>query len=485
MVYIGLCKKASLQTDKAAPLRTRVLLSPMSRYNVFMGKCHCETFTSGQQDPASPVKKAPRLLFADDHGIIYEHPDLLAMGMSGQELVLPEPEEWIPLPEMSRLFYMPGCPPVGLDPASGRSVCLETERVGRRRVRCSAVAAFLEPGYVRTLLPAARSSGKQYVLPLWAYTAVGFTSGGYAAAAFQVEANPHWDPRNFDDTELLPKVEEMLEGGASPLLRHLSHCALHNHCFAAKNLFMRRWEAPLPVSRKCNARCLGCLSRQPKGSCPSAHQRIRFRPELEHIVELAVQHLEEAQEPIVSFGQGCEGEPLTEADLIARAIGRIRARTTLGTLNMNSNGSLPQALKRVLEAGLDSVRISLNSARREFYTAYCRPRGFGLDEVEESLGLARKAGLFTMINYLVFPGISDQEEEWESLKTLVQRTGVQFLHMKNLCIDPQIYLRAMPRSTSTPMGMRQLWRRIRQELPHVRLGYFNQPVPKTPSPSSS
>lgn len=449
-----------------------------------MTKSNSKNATS-DQNPVSPIREAPKLLFADERGVIYEHPDLLAMGMSGWELVLPEPEEWIPLPEMSRLFFMPNCPPVGMDPANGKPVCLETERVGRRKIRCSAVAAFLEPGYVRTLLPASRTSDKEYVLPLWAYTAVGFTSGGYAAAAFLVEANPHWDPRNFDDRELLPRVKEMLEGRKSPLLRHLSNCALHNHCFAAKNLFMRRWEAPLPVSRKCNARCLGCLSRQPQGSCPAAHKRIRFRPELEDIVELAVSHLEQAPEPIVSFGQGCEGEPLTEAELIAEAIVKIRSRTKLGTLNMNSNGSLPQALKQVIEAGLDSLRISLNSARPEFYLSYCRPKGFGLEEVEESLGLARKAGLFTMINYLVFPGISDQQKEWENLKGLVQRTGVQFLHMKNLCIDPEIYLRSMPKPTSASMGMRQLWRKIRQELPHLRLGYFNQPVPKTPSQSSS
>ncbi len=419
------------------------------------------------------------MLFADEGGVIYEHPELLAMGMSGDEPILPEPGEWIPLPEMSRLFYMPGCPPLGADPTSGQPVCLESERVGRTRVRCYAVAAFLEPGYVRTLLPAFRSSGKNYVLPLWAYTAVGFASEGYAAAAFQVEANPHWDPRNFDDRELLPRLRQRLRGKNSPLWSHLADCAVLNHCFAAKNLFLGRWEAPLPVSRRCNARCLGCLSSQPKGSCPAAHRRIRFRPRLEDMVELAVEHLELAHEPIVSFGQGCEGEPLTEAQLIAEALGKIRARTGRGTLNMNTNGSLPQAVKQVVEAGLDSVRVSLSSARPELYEAYCRPVGFGLEEVEESLTLAREAGLFTMINYLVFPGITDQEEEWESLKGLVTRTGVHFLHMKNLCIDPHLYLKSMPRGESTSLGMRRLWRKIREELPDLRLGYFNQPVSKT------
>jgi pyruvate-formate lyase-activating enzyme len=440
-------------------------------------------FCPSPQEEA-PVQELPRLLFADQRGVIYEHPTLLALGMSGDQFVLPAQTEWIPLPGMSKLFYMPGCPPVGMDPSSGRQVTLETQWLGRKRVNCSAVAAFLEPGYVRTLLPACRSSQKQYVLPLWAYTAVGFASGTYTAAAFRVEANPHWDPRNFDDRELLPVVEERLgRPDAGPLLRHLAQCALLNHCFAAKNLFLNRWEAPLPLSRRCNARCLGCLSSQPRGSCPSAHRRIRFRPQLDEIVELAVGHLERAQDPIVSFGQGCEGEPLTEARLLAKAIEEIRRRTDMGTVNLNTNGSLPMALGLAVQAGLDSVRISLNSARPELYRAYCRPRGFALEQVEESLEIARKGGLFTMINYLVFPGVTDQEEEWESLRALLSRTGVQFLHLKNLCIDPDLYLRAMPRGTSPPMGMRELCSRIQQEFPQLRLGYFNQPAQRVPDPA--
>lgn len=428
---------------------------------------------------SSNAQEPPRLLFADERGTIYDHPRLLALGMSATQWVLPDQQEWIPLPDMSRLFYMPGCPPVGLDPNTGRLVVLQSERVGRRRVRCFAVAAFLEPGYVRTLLPAAETSSKDYVLPLWAYTAVGFSAGGHVAAAFQVEHNPHWDPRNFDDREVMPRVQERLKSGkASPLVRHLADCALLNHCFAAKNLFLGRWEAPLPVSKTCNARCLGCLSHQPKGSCPAAHSRMSFRPSVEQIVDLAVEHLETAQDPIVSFGQGCEGEPLTEAQLIAEAVGKIRARTGRGTINLNTNGSLPKALHLIVEAGLDSVRISLNSARAELHRAYFRPRGFHLQEVQESLRMCREAGVFTMINYLVFPGISDQEEEWLHLRGLMQSTGVQFLHLKNLCIDPEVYLRAMPAGSSPAMGMMELWRKIREEFPEVELGYFNQPAPR-------
>lgn len=419
----------------------------------------------------------PKLIFSDEKGRIFDHPHLLALGRSGRDLVLPSKEEWTVLPEMSRLFFLPGCPPIGMDPDTGDLVVLETERIGAKNVRCWAVAGFLEPGYVRTLLPAAQFSGKDYILPLWAYTAVGFMEGRYVASAFRIEEDPHWDPRNFDDREILPKVEERLgSGSAGPLIRHLANCALVNHCFAAKNLFLKRWEAPLPVSRKCNARCLGCLSHQPKGSCPPAHTRINFRPSLEELVEVAVEHLERAEDPIVSFGQGCEGEPLTEASLIGDAIEKIRSRTSKGTINLNTNGSMPDELAILVEKGLDSVRISLNSTRASLFKAYVRPKGFDLGDVEKSLRICSQKGIFTMVNYLVFPGISDEEEEWEALKRLIERAELNFLHLKNLCIDPELYLAKMPTRASGAMGMRELKRRLEVEFPQLGLGYFNKAV---------
>ena len=423
----------------------------------------------------------PRLLFSDEKGRIFDHPYLLALGRSGRDLVLPTEEEWTTLPEMSRLFFLPGCHPIGMDPDTGDLVILESEKVGKRKVKCWAVAGFLEPGYVRTLLPAADFSEKTYVLPLWAYTAVGFKEGSYVASAFRIEEDPHWDPRNFDDREVLPKVEERLSSKTGgPLLRHLANCALVNHCFAAKNLFLQRWEAPLPVSRRCNASCLGCLSRQPKGSCPPAHRRMSFRPSVEEIVELAVEHLERAEDPIVSFGQGCEGEPLTEASLIGEAIQKIRSRTSKGTINLNTNGSMPEELAALVDRGLDSVRISLNSARPPLFRAYVRPRGFDLEDVEESLRICSQRGIFTMVNYLVFPGISDEKEEWEALRGLIERTGVKFLHLKNLCIDPELYLASMPTSASGAMGMRELKRILQEEFPDLGLGYFNKALKKGP-----
>ena len=85
-------------------------------------------------------------------------------------------------------------------------------------------------------------------------------------------------------------------------------------------------------------------------------------------------------------------------------------------------------------------------------------------------------GLYTMINYLVFPGVTDQEEEIEALLALIKKTGVNFLHVKNLNIDPQLYLDRMPKADSSAVGMKRMADILEEEFPDLKLGYFNQPV---------
>ena len=422
-------------------------------------------------------RNIPAMLYADSEGRIYEHPRYGVLGFSGDTPTPLRREDLIPMPEFSKLFYIPDCPPIGLDLKTGTCKVVSEVEIDGVRQKCQAVAAFLEPGLVRTHLPAVDYRSKSYTLPLWAYTAVGFKDDRYWAAAYRVEYNRRWDPRNYDDRELIPAIEAFQgahEGG--PLVRHLIHCATENHCFAAKNLFLGRWEAPLPVSRGCNAGCLGCLSMQPDDSCDASHERISFRPSKREIVSLAVTHLNRAPEGIVSFGQGCEGEPLTEYRLIAESVKEIRERTDRGTINLNTNGSWPERVRLIARSGLDSIRISLNSARADLYRAYFRPKNYDFDDVARSLSLSKALGLYTMINYLVFPGVNDQEEEIEATVRLVKRTGVNFVHLKNLNIDPRLYLDRMPKGTSKVVGMKGMVEILKKECPDLVVGYFNQPL---------
>lgn len=413
---------------------------------------------------------------ADEQGEVFEHPDLLLAGMNGTCIVAPDEAELIPLPEGSRLFTIPGTPPVGFDRRSRKQVVCDRlpRKLGGGSLQ--GVSAFLTPGYTRTLLPAADYARKQTTLPLWSYTAVGWCveEERFYAAAVQVDRNQQWQPEHFDDRTLDPLVRKRLrEYPDNRLYEQLARCALDYHCFAAKNLFLGRWEAPLPVSPACNAHCLGCISYQESDCCPASQERLTFVPSVEELCEVAVPHLKTAENAIVSFGQGCEGDPILQADRICEAVREMRRQTQRGTINFNSNASIPAAVDQLAEAGIESIRVSLNSVREETYNAYYRPRVYTFQDVLESIRRARKAGLFTMLNYLVFPGLNDQREEIDALSRLIDEIGIDMIQMRNLSIDPAMYQQAL-NLQGKGIGMLAMLHELKNRFPELQYGYFNR-----------
>ena len=417
----------------------------------------------------------PKMLFADEQGTIYDHPDFEMVGCSGSALLTPDVKDLVRLPAMSRLYFHPNCSPFGFDPRSGRTVSVPQVRIGRKKITCHAVSAFIQQGWVRLLLPAMDYSRKDYILPMWAHSCVGYADGAYYAPAFEIDDNYRWNPDFFDDRTLPSHVERLHgEFPGNRLVKHLERCAVDYHCFAAKNFFYRRWEAPVPTSPACNAGCLGCISLQPESGCRAPQERISFVPRLREITEPFIPHLAQAEDPIISFGQGCEGEPVLQWKRISEAVAAIRRETGRGTINLNTNGSLPAGVAAICANGLDSIRISINSAREKLYNDYYQPRGYCFHDVLESTRLARQNGVFTMINYLVFPGITDQQEEIDALRAFIERTGPHLIHFKNLNIDPDFYLQAMGRPSAAGIGIRTVKKILGKEFPDLQFGYYNR-----------
>ncbi len=416
----------------------------------------------------------PRLIFSDPHGTIFDHPYLKMAGRSGNRICLPEPTEIIPLPKGSQLFILPGRAPLGWDEESGTFQSIKETPLGNKRNLCQAVSAFLPPGYVRTLLPATRLKSHSPILPLWAYSSVGWKDGKFWATGIKIDPNPHWDPKYFgNDRFMQRRVEISLKTNSqNRLIRQLARCALEYHCFAAKNVFLRRWECPLPTSPSCNAACIGCISHQPSECCPASMERIQFVPTPEEITEVAVPHLKGAEDAIVSFGQGCEGEPLMQWQLLEKSIRRFRGETDRGTIHLNTNGSFPDRVAKLCEAGLDSIRVTLNSPHPKYYNRYHQPKGYVFHDVVKSLQIAKEKGIYTSINLLVFPGFTDREEEIEGLISLIRKTNLDLIQMRNLNIDPDLYLRTMGRGEG--VGMTKMIGILQEEFPKLQFGYFNR-----------
>ena len=108
-----------------------------------------------------------------------------------------------------------------------------------------------------------------------------------------------------------------------------------------------------------------------------------------------------------------------------------------------------------------------------FYNAYYRPQGYTFDEVIDSIHRAKAKGLFTMLNYLVFPGINDREDEIEALLELVESAGVDLIQMRNLSIDPLLYWRCL-QPEGEGIGMKRMLDRLKEAAPRLQFGYFNR-----------
>jgi wyosine [tRNA(Phe)-imidazoG37] synthetase (radical SAM superfamily) len=424
-----------------------------------------------------------KLLFADDRGQVYEHPELLALVGAG-ELPMEAPT---PLPQHASLAALPGRRPLGFDPGRGEVVELREMHIGKRTVKPSAVAAVLPPGWTRTELPAFRKSAIAPLLPQWAYTAAAWDekAGAHVAWALHTDKRAHWDPATHSTPELPQLVKARLARDDNPLLRQLSKCALEYRCFTAQNTFYERDEGAIPASSGCNARCVGCISEQPPDGPPASHQRMERSPDSENMARIGIAHLRAAPgRTMVSFGQGCEGEPLTRAREIAHAIHAMRAVTSRGSININTNGSLPENLALLIDAGLDACRISLNSAHKPLYEAYYQPINYGWEEVRESVRLARKRGVYTAVNLLTFPGVTDQQGESERLCELVARERIDQVQVRSLAIDPDQYLAvARAHSAGGPrIGMRELMRRLKAARKGLVIGNFARGLAERAAP---
>ncbi len=417
------------------------------------------------------INQSPYLLYSDGNGNIFEDTSLYAVGREGWDAFPIPADEWIELPQGGNLYELPGRKAIGMDVESGEM---------RLSEKGWAVAAFIPPAYTGLYISAYETDKDADTLPLFCYTAAGWLNEKFYVPAVRIEKDIRQEAIGYNEDQIKTGVHHLLEAyPQNRLVRHLAdNCCNTYHCPAARNLFMGRWECPVPSSPACNANCIGCISFQPEEeSIVSTQDRLDFKPRADEIVEFTVPHLMNAPFPIVSFGQGCEGEPLLMWQTIREAIIEIRKHTQRGSININTNGSMPSAVKALCDAGLNSIRVSTNSARKDIYTAYYRPNNYRFEDIIESLKIVNGSGGWTSINYFVFPGMTDSEEEYEALRKLIKDTNLNMIQWRNFNIDPDWYLKQIGiTETGELLGIKQLMELIREEFPNLKFGYFNPPI---------
>jgi wyosine [tRNA(Phe)-imidazoG37] synthetase (radical SAM superfamily) len=414
---------------------------------------------------------SPFILYSDGNGNIFEDTSLYACGRSGWDAMPVDESEWILLPDGGSLYELPGRRGIGIDVKTGDMRLCE---------KGWAIAAFIPPAHTGLYLAAYETGEDAPTLPLFCYTAAGWFNEKFYVPAVRIEQDIRQESSGYDASNILKGSEHLLSAYPhNRLVKHLmENCCNTYHCPAARNLSLGRWECPVPVSPACNANCIGCISFQPQEeTIHSTQDRLTFRPTPEEIVEFTVPHLQTAPFPIISFGQGCEGEPLLMWETIREAILEIRKHTNRGSININTNGSKPASVRALVDAGLNSIRVSMNSARASVYEAYYRPNNYVFEDIVESLRVVKNAGGWTSINYFVFPGMTDSEGEYQALRKLISETGLDMIQWRNFNIDPDWYLGKIGcTDTGEFIGVKNLMDLLREEFPLLKYGYFNPPM---------
>jgi len=408
----------------------------------------------------------PILLAGDKKNNIYDMPHFLPCATTGNKLFVISPKDLIPLPPASELFILPDRNPIGFNIESNTFQVLH---------EYNCVSAFIPPGYTQLFNTAYKEKQNAKLLPLFSYAPLVLYKNKYYVPAIQIDKRKVHDIRFMDIKKVQQKIKKIGKT-KNRIIEHLKNCALTYKCPNALNFFLEKYECPLPTSPSCNAKCLGCISFQPDKSCPSTQDRINFIPTAEEITEIALMHISKVKNAIVSFGQGCEGEPLLQTETISKGISLIRKQTHKGTINMNTNGSLPDFIELLCKSSIDSFRISLNSVRKNYYTKYYRPSGYDFKDIIKSINIAKKYGKFVSINYLTMPGFTDQKEEFQELIKFLNNTKIDMIQWRNLNYDPIKYFAKMDiKSKNDLLGIKNIISELKIRFPKLKHGYFNLP----------
>ena len=173
------------------------------------------------------------------------------------------------------------------------------------------------------------------------------------------------------------------------------------------------------ITDRCNYRCIYCQSEKQFEFIP--HQEILRYEEIVEIVE-------EAVKLGITKVRITGGEPLAREG-ITDFIRRLREINKLEDISLTTNGFfLPEYAKKLKDAGLTRVNISLDSLQEGKYNRITR--GGSLEKALKGIDSALKADLLPIkINTVLIRGINDDEVEDFVRLTLERPLSVRFIEL--------------------------------------------------------
>ena len=414
------------------------------------------------------------LLYATPDGEIGEAPALRPLDLDGGLIAA---SDLIPMPAGTTVAMMPGRLAVGRD-RHGQRVTLPGERGW-------AISAFLPIGYTRTripgydLAPPELTPPQAETLPFFGYTALVSRDGELCVTALATDDPERWHPDAYAEPELAKLVRRRLASEPeNRVLRQHAHCALDYHCPTASNLFFGRWEGAIAVAGAATPAASAASRNRTKTSWSPRRTACYSCPTQTRSIDVAVRHLEQSPDAIISFRPGLRGRAADcrrgsssarSAQIRAqhgewhdqhqhqrqqspRAPAPIRRRTR--QLARQHHLRRPRDLRRLLSP--DRLHVRSRQAR----LTGAGPRGWRATP-RSTCSLSRSRPTRRM-----------RSPRWS---TMPARRALRLVQLRNLNIDPEVLLPQLP-PRGPALGIQAFINLLRRELPDLRIGNFSVPV---------
>lgn len=405
--------------------------------------------------------RIPNLVYANKRGQIFDHTELYMAARSAGFNFVPYEIELVELPKEANLYLMQNTVPVAYNQDTTN---MEDFPGG------AAVAAILPQPYLRLFLPAYTcAEGEQ--LPPMAYTAIGWLEEKFVTPALQMDK---LRPVNVNSTETaLAKAAEAKEKfPKNKLIPFLEECISQNACSMAADIFTGGYECAIPVSM---AHCTEPVipSAALATGC-SGLRKLNFTPSSRDIIEVAMFYADQTKKPLITFGSACEGDPVMVAETVAKAIKVIKKNRPDATVSYIGCAGFPDKMKMLYEAGLDSVRLTVNSVNPSTYERFYRPKGFTFDGIYKSIELAHRAGVFVSLGLETLPGLNDRESETQALMDFIEAFKIDLIQMSNLDGDPNAIFQLYNFKFEEIHGIKNMLKLLKKRFKSLKFGYYNR-----------